>query len=118
MDKVLRGGVKEITQIEYTPSYTTSNTWSISLEVPVKFITLSTDDTGGVLELIDVERGIRLYSTNTSSYRGGRFNIFQKIDNIHQFNSVNTYNNVVITISDDFKTVSGNRRELMVSIWG
>ena len=114
MDKMLfRGGVKEITQIKYIPNYTTG-AWSLSLEVPVKFITLADRTTGGVEKLIDVERAIQIYSTNTSAYRGGRFDTFLKIDNIHSFNV--GYGD--ITISDDFKTVSSDSGYVMVSIWG
>lgn len=113
MDKML-GGVKEVTQIEYISNHTTG-VWSLSLEVPVKFITLSRNNVGGVEKLIDVERAIQIYSTNTSAYRGGRFDTFLKIDNIHSFDSAG-YGD--ITISDDFKTVSGNGYYIMVSIWG
>lgn len=112
---VVKGGVEEITQIKCT-SYTTSASWSLSLTVPVKFITLARYDTGGVEKLIDIERAIQIYSSDTYSYCGGRYDTFLKIDSIHSFNVDVDYGN--ITISDDFKTVSGDKPCIMVSIWG
>ena len=107
------GGGGEITQIKYSPTYFTGE-WSLSLNVPVKFITFSGSTVGGVLKLVDVERAIQIYASDTSGYRGGRFNNFLKIDDIHSFNV--GYGSV--TISDDFKTVSGYGYNIMVSIWG
>ena len=114
---LLRGG--EITQINFSSNYF-SSAWNLSLDVPVKFITVATYDTGGVQALVDVERSIVVWTSNRTSYRGGRFNVYTTIDDIHNINIENYTVSYLgnITISTDFKTVSGDGSYIMVSIWG